>query len=105
MVLSATVCAEVLPNRSPPGVFTHFEDLLTGSNVVVEPVTEAIGRRAARIRDAGLSEPQMRKIKTPDALIVATALERADELHTTDYRLRQLSGHPTAGGLSIRLPG
>ena len=105
LVLSAAVLAEVLPDRSPPGVFEQFEVLLGGANVEVVPVTEAIAKRAALIRDAGLSEPQQRKIKTPDALIVATALRAADELHTTDYRLRQISGHPTAGGLSIRLPG
>ena len=105
LVLSAIIFSEVLPTRSPAGVFDNFEALLAGPNVEVVTVTEEIARRAATIRDAGLSEPRRRKIKTPDAVIVATALAAADELHTTDYRLRQLSGHETAGGLLIRLPG
>jgi predicted nucleic acid-binding protein len=46
----------------------------------VEPVTEEIASRAARLR-------ALRKIKLPDALILATALElRAHEILTFDER-------------------
>ena len=101
LVLSAVVFVEILPTRSPTGVYGAFRTLVALPAVEVVDVTAHLAARAGTIRDAGLSERPPRKIKAPDALVLATALRHADELHTDERRLARLDRHPTVGGLRI----
>ena len=63
-----------------------------------------MSKQASEIRDAAQKEG--RKIETPDAQILATAiLYKADVLHTLDERLLHLNGSPIVDGLKITKPG
>jgi predicted nucleic acid-binding protein len=75
--------ALVLPYRAGPALGRGVEGGLRRLGRV-EPVTDRIASRAARLRAE-------RKIKLPDALILATAVElRASEILTFDRRWRSL---------------
>jgi predicted nucleic acid-binding protein len=64
---------------------------------------QAIWERAAAIREAGVQDG--RRIKTPDAVHIATAIEyRVDALHTFDGKLLKLSGKDYVEGLKICTP-
>ena len=77
--------------------FTDFMDNDFVTMVSVDPVV------ATRARDLRRSVP---KLKTPDALVVATALvAQAERLYTYDTDdLVPLSGQPDVDGLVIALP-
>ena len=106
LVLPVTVVSEVLMTRHPPRFATQFERFLLQPHVDVVNTTLPIARRAARIREIGLAERPRRKLRTPDAQILATAtLKRCHVLHTLDARhLLKLDGKPQADGVPIERP-
>lgn len=66
--------------------------------MIAADTTVPIAQKASRIRSRG--EEEGRKIKTPDATIMATAiLYEADVLHSLDPRLLNLSGKSIVDGL------
>lgn len=75
---------------------TPREEELVGqflSGVQILPLSEAVERRAIQVRRA-------ERIKLPDAIIVATALESGRTLITCDHQL----AHLTIAGLSVHTP-
>jgi predicted nucleic acid-binding protein len=76
------------------------------SNVIPMDLTLTISEEAAEIRERGYAEKPVRKLKTLDAQIAATAIAaNVDELHALDDDLLHLDGHPTVKGLRIKRPG
>ena len=80
-----------------------LQEFLLRSNVVGQPVTSSISEMAGRIR--ATLRPKEIKLKTPDAIFVATAIvHRCDALYTYDQGLLRLSGRPVVNGLKITIP-
>jgi predicted nucleic acid-binding protein len=105
LLIPATVFSEILEAHLDSNQKDQLEAFLMRSNVVSADLTVPISRRAAAIRDRGLQENPKRKLKTPDAQILATALaHHADALHTLDPDLLKINGHPTAEGQAITRP-
>ena len=105
LVLSAIVLAEYLPVRTPPADAAEIDDLLGEPGVVVESVTPALARRAAGLREAGFRMTPPRRLRTPDALVPATAATAAaDRLESTDPHVRGFDGHPLLAGLRVAAP-
>jgi predicted nucleic acid-binding protein len=103
LILSATIHAEVLETKHTPEKFQMFKRFSRRSNVINADMTVAIAQKAARIREACLKEG--RKLRTPDATILATAiLYKASVLHSLDTDLLNLNGNPIVEGLPITLP-
>jgi len=83
LVVSALVIPEVLDAKMTSEQREKFNLFLQRSNVVVADVTVPIATKARQIRDRGLGETPKRKIKTPDATVLATAiLFKCDALHS-----------------------
>lgn len=89
--LSILECLVIPYRRSDTALVTRFEGMFSDPGVDVEPITEAILRRAARLRAA------IPKLRTPDAIHAATALELGVALFVTnDLGFRGVSGLPVA---------
>ena len=103
LVVSVTAYAEVLEAKHTPEQMASFREFLKRSNVVTADTT--ITEKAGAIRSGGLVLHPPRKIKTPDATFLATAiLYKVDTLHTFDPDLLNLNGHPLAEGVVICKP-
>ena len=89
--------SDMLMSIDQERVFNDFMDNAFITLVSVDPVVAKRGRDLRR---------QFRWLKTPDALIVATALATGSEaLYTYDERdLLRLNGLPELGGLRIEIP-
>ena len=105
LIMPATVYSEILEAEFTPEQLATFEAFLKRSNVHSVDLTPEIARRAAAIRQRGREEKPKRKLKTPDAQILATAIAYgADALHSLDRDLLQLNGHGTAERMTILKP-
>ncbi len=103
LVISVVTYSEILESKYTESQRQKFELFLKRSNVVTVDTTIPVARKAAKIRDAALRES--RKIKTPDATILAASVMLGvDVLHTLDDQLLALSGSPVVDGLQITKP-
>ena len=104
LVLSTVVLAEIIPSRSLDGVGDALEEFILAPGVTLAPADERIARRASAVREAGHAERPERKLRTPDALILATAILHADVLHSADRHMLAVGGGPVVGGFPITPP-
>ena len=111
LLLSAVSFAEVLDVAGENRVGAAFEGFVKRPNTVLANVDERVGRIARDIRQAAcvaLNAGEISKgVKSPDAMIVATAvLYRAEELYTYDPVLREIGTKtwPILRGLKILRP-
>ena len=106
LVVSVTVVSEVLECKMTDEQRTRFNKFFQRSNVILADVTLPIAQKAREIRDRGNAEG--RKIKTPDAQIIATAIVfRCHVLHSLDNRgngALRLDGSTIVDGLKITPP-
>lgn len=103
LVVSVTAYSEVLEIKRGRDQMDKFRNFLKRSNVIVADNTVLIAEKAGRIRSDGLKDG--RKIKTPDATFIATAIiYRADVFHTLDDQLLNLSGLDLVDKLKICKP-
>jgi predicted nucleic acid-binding protein len=103
LITSTTTYSEVLEVKHSKDKMDQFRDFLKRSNIVTQDVTVTIAEKAQEIRGKALAEG--RKIKTPDAQHLATAiLCKADVLHSLDPDMLNLDGSPIVDGLKIKLP-
>lgn len=82
LAVPASVYAEVLvaPNRRGAEAVRAVDAFLDDLAADVEPVTRQLAKRAAQLRAR-----HGRRVRLPDALVIATALHlRADQILTTD---------------------
>jgi predicted nucleic acid-binding protein len=107
LLVPVTAYSEVLEAKHTPNQMVQFKKFLERSNVVVADVTQAIAEKAGQIRSRGLEAKPKRKIATPDAIFIATAIiYRADAFHTLETtQLPQLSGLDIVDKLKICPPG
>lgn len=103
LIVAVTTFSEILECKYTSEQLEKLERFLKRSNVVKVDTTFPIATKASEIRNAGLLDG--RKIKTPDATIVATAIVmRADVLHSLDDGILGLDGRPYVEGLRITPP-
>jgi predicted nucleic acid-binding protein len=103
LILSVMTYSEILESKYSKEQLDQLDSFLRRSNVVKVDTTIPIAQKAARIRDAGLRDG--RKIKTPDATVIATAiLHKAHVLHTLDKGVLNLNGTSIVDGLPITMP-
>lgn len=106
LLVSVTAYSEVLEAKHTKEAMERFQKFLERSNVVVADITKAIAEKVGQIRSRGLQATPIRKIKTPDAQFMATAiLYGADVFHTLETtQLPLLSGTDIVDGLRIEKP-
>jgi predicted nucleic acid-binding protein len=103
LIVSVVAHTEVLAAKHTEDQIKKFRAFLERSNVLVVDVDLRVSEKAEAIRSKALAEG--RKIKTPDAQHLATAiLYRADVFHTLDDKLINLSGSAIVDGLTISKP-
>jgi len=103
LIVSVTTCTEMLETKHTSDQWNAFNLFLNRSNVVLANITLPIAQLASAIRIKGAVEN--RKIKTPDAQILATAiLYKADALHSLDPHHISLNGSAIVDGLRITPP-
>jgi predicted nucleic acid-binding protein len=103
LIISVTTFSEILECKYTEEQLEKLNQFLKRSNVLKVETTFKIAKKASEIRAAG--EKEGRKIKTPDAQIVAAAITyRAHVLHTLDDKLLKLHGSTIVDGLPITLP-
>lgn len=84
LVFSTLIYPEVLETKMPEGVIKKMDEFMGFNEVDIIPVDIRIAKKARLIRDKT-------RIKTPDAVMVATAIESgAVALHTSDDELLKL---------------
>ncbi|HVC98954.1 MAG TPA: PIN domain-containing protein [Pirellulales bacterium] len=87
MVVPVTVPTEIFTSTMTAEQKHKFSRFLKRSNVINATITFAIATKAREIREAGHAMKPVRKIKTPDAQIIATAIiYQCDALHSLDDR-------------------
>ena len=104
LITSVQTQTEVLESRMGSTEYSRFEAFLNRSNVQSVPIDGRIASLAGKIRDHYLQTGL--KIKTPDAIHLATAiLYRAAVFHTFDNEdLIRLSGNVMNYNLLIEKP-
>lgn len=103
LLFSVTTVTELLEIIPGADAIKLFEQFCERRNVRVANIDLAIASKARSIRIA--AQATRRKLKTPDAQVVATAINyRADVLHTFDKKLLTLSGSEVVDGLQIVTP-
>jgi len=104
LLMSVNTITEMLDAKFTPGQRTKYDLFFKRSNVVMANITPQIAQRASMIRNCALTKG--RKIQTPDAQILATALlYKADVLHSLDIdHMLNLDGSEIVGGLKIIRP-
>ena len=87
----------------PPDTTEKLENFIGGSNVQMVAVNEQIAIKAQEIREQSMLNPKHKKLQTPDAIILATAIVLGvDALHTFDDKdLLKLNQTSIAEGLNI----
>jgi predicted nucleic acid-binding protein len=106
-VVSTIVIAEMLDVIDDSGLAAAFNGFLQRPNVVVFNVDAQVARLTAELRAEWrrTSTAEHRNIKTPDAIVLATAiLGGADVLHTFEPKLLRFSGTPLVSNLAITSP-
>jgi predicted nucleic acid-binding protein len=98
--------AEVLEAKHTTEQMDLFRRFLQRSNVEVANVTPAVAEKAGQVRGRALGLSPAVKLRTPDALYIATAIVfKAAILHTLEAnQLPQLSGTGVVDGLKIGPP-
>ena len=104
MLLASTlVYPEILDNsaKMPAGASGKIEKFMkNGRYVAIADVTSPVAKKAQQIRNTLLGKNI--KLKTPDAIHIATAIvHAADYLHTFDRQMINLSKRPEVDGLII----
>lgn len=85
LVVPVTITSEILDSKLSGEQRAKLSAFLKRRSVINADTTLVIARKAREIRDAGLAMKPIRKIKTPDATIIATAVVyKCDSLHTLD---------------------
>lgn len=106
LVVSVLVVPEVFETKMTDQQKVLFNDFLKRSNVQLIDTTLPIAHKARAIRERGQADG--RKIKTPDATIMATAIVKGcDVLHSLDDRGNgplRLNGSSIVDGLRITKP-
>lgn len=114
LIFPVLILSEILTAKHTPEQSQAFEAFLDRSSVMVAEHSIYVARKAEQIRSRALTididgtpiqEGQERRIKTPDASIMATAiLYGADALHTLEPKLLRLSKSPIVEGLNVTAP-
>lgn len=103
LIVPVTIYTEVLEAKHTKKQIGQFQLFLKRSNVHSVDTTIGIAQKASDIRSRALKEG--RKLKTPDATVIATALiYGADVLHSLDPHILGLNGSAASEGLRICLP-
>ncbi len=103
LIVSVVAHTEVLRAKHSEEQMQKFRAFLERSNVLVVNVDLRIAEKAEEIRSKGLEAK--RKIKTPDAQHMASAIVyHAEVFHTLDDKLIGLSGTKIVDGLTISKP-
>ncbi|MBN1461308.1 MAG: type II toxin-antitoxin system VapC family toxin [Armatimonadetes bacterium] len=105
LITSALTFAEILRAKCGDEAFQTFRRLFDRSNVKAISADHRIAVLAGQLRDHYIRLPQndgYRKLRTPDAIHVATAvIYKARQLHTFDHDQLQLD--PTPGGYDLEI--
>lgn len=107
LIMSVVTHMEILDAKHTAQQQRAWEGFLKRSSVLRVDATFPIADKAKEIRERGLLGPpsQQRKIKVPDATIIAAAInQQADVLHSLEPRHINLSGSTIVDGLKITLP-
>jgi len=105
MTVSTILFVELTMTRATPEQREMIDRFLRRSNVNVVDVTVDIARLAGELRKWGELQKPVRKIKTPDAIIVATAaVHQVDALHALDKKIQRLHGIGPVDKLRISPP-
>ncbi len=103
LLVSVVAHTEVLQAKHTEEQMKNFHAFLKRSNVLVLDVDLRVSEKAQEIRSRGLATG--RKIKTPDAQHLATAIiYHAQVFHTLDDKLINLSRCPIVDNLPISKP-
>jgi predicted nucleic acid-binding protein len=103
LIVSVTTYTEILRAKHTREQLETFDRFLSRSNVFRADATFPIAQKAEEIRSRALAEN--RKIKTPDATIISTAIcYSAAALFTLEPSHHNLSGRSIVDGLIISLP-
>ncbi len=108
LAVSTVIYVEVLEATMPSGAIAKFKQFMKDmAKSEVMAVDIRIAKKAQAIRNISLKNG--RKISTPDAVHLATAIvSQADFFHTFDKRLLSLNGAGEAEGVAItacHIPG
>jgi hypothetical protein len=108
-IVPVVIYTEILSAKHTQKQQDAFNAFLLRSSIERVDGTFEIARKAEEVRSRGITSAkkasQQRKIKTPDATIIATAIvQRADALHSLEPKHHSLSGSPMVDGLKICLP-
>jgi predicted nucleic acid-binding protein len=108
LLVSVIVVAEMLDLINDPKMSDEFQRLLKRPNVRLMDVTPHIARKTAELRSKWRNEShrnEPRNIKTPDAIIIATAAHcGASVLHTFEDKYYKHSETPLVSNLKIIKP-
>ena len=104
LTLSVIVLAEVLRPKHSAEALAVVDGLFASPGVVLADITPAVARLASAMRAECFAERPARKLKTPDALILATAARRCDAFYTLDKKLLKLAGRSFIGDLAVAEP-
>lgn len=110
LVMSVTTYSEMLTTKHTPEQLEMFNKFLMRRNIQRVPVTFGIAQKAAEVRSRGETIPDqqgnIRKIKTPDATIIATAIVyKVTALHSCEPKHHRLSRSEIVDGILITNPG
>ena len=108
LIASSLTYVEILETAMPDGAIDAVENFMENRDMLkVMAVDVRIAKKAQAIRNISLKNG--RKISTPDAVHLATAIvSQADFFHTFDKRLLSLNGAGEAEGVAItacHIPG
>ncbi len=109
LVVSTLVYPEVLETAMPPGAIDTFHKFMQNKDAIeTMAVDTRVAKKAQEIRN-NIQSNTSGKLKTPDAIHIATAIiSGATVFHTFDSRLLNLNETPEVDGLSItkcHIPG
>jgi predicted nucleic acid-binding protein len=105
LIVSAIVYSEILDAKNSKKAINQFQQFLKRSNVLSVDLTIGIAQKAADIRSKALKSKEKRKLRVPDASVIATAIVYgADVLHSLDPHILNLNGSIMVDGLKICLP-
>ena len=105
LAVSTLLYVEVLESTMPTGAMEQFKRFMQNRQMIeIIAVDIRVAKKAQAIRNKS-----QKKIKTPDAVHIATAIvSEAKLFHTFDTDLLHLSGKDEVGGLAItacEIPG
>ena len=105
LIVSAIVYSEVLDAKHSKKTVDQFQRFLKRSNVLSVDLTIGIAKKASEIRSRALVSKEKRRLRTPDASVIATAIVYgADVLHSLDPHILNLNGSAVVDGLKIHSP-